>query len=248
MKKLFTILAAALCGTAGAFAQFCPTLNGAVYSYTDHKYGENASTSEARVTVTSVSTDDQGSTTVEMLEKTIAATLTTEPDSRSSAIFTTPDAPTTYIMINPETFKELICESIRNEIASSGQAVSESDLQQVLDQIRPTGKVQLILDPNAAEGSKIPNASLRVSVAMMNMSIHISGGKVLGRESVEVPAGTFDNCLKVSYIAKQNMGDMTEKTYITEWYADGVGVVKQEGRDKRGELINDRILNSITLP
>jgi hypothetical protein len=63
--------------------------------------------------------------------------------------------------------------------------------------------------------------------------------KVLGREDVSVPAGSFKNCLKVKSSSSevggtlQGMGGMSLNVVggefsTTAWYAPGVGLVKQE--------------------
>jgi hypothetical protein len=43
-----------------------------------------------------------------------------------------------------------------------------------------------------------------------------------GVESVTVPAGTFSNALKLMYIHTLSGATFTE----TQWYADGVGLIK----------------------
>ena len=80
------------------------------------------------------------------------------------------------------------------------------------------------------------------------MSFHITSGKILGKESVTVPAGTFENCLKVSYIEKSNMGEESMKEYVTAWYAPGIGLVKEESKTKGGELIELQTLESVSVP
>lgn len=61
--------------------------------------------------------------------------------------------------------------------------------------------------------------------------------KVIGRESVTVPAGTFKDCLKVIYITDTASGNINMmgqnftvtggKTRGVYWIADGIGVVKE---------------------
>ena len=138
--------------------------------------------------------------------------------------------------LSPEQMRELMVNTIQNELASAGQMISSSDLEQIMAQIRPSGKLQLTIDPTAEPETKIPAASIRVNVATMNVSIHISGGKVLGQEQITTPAGTFD-CIKISYIMKTNMAADSLKLYYTAWYAPGIGMVKEQGCDKKGKIM-----------
>jgi len=45
-------------------------------------------------------------------------------------------------------------------------------------------------------------------------------------ESVTVPAGTFDQCLKLILTRDDVFSDMVIKVNLTEWVAEGVGIVK----------------------
>jgi hypothetical protein len=62
--------------------------------------------------------------------------------------------------------------------------------------------------------------------------------------TVTVPAGTFDNCIKVygegsfsAYMDSVN-GQMDIPMSIEEWYAEGVGLVKQVRYELDGDVIN----------
>ena len=78
------------------------------------------------------------------------------------------------------------------------------------------------------EGSPIP----------MSMAVTISNRKVVGKETITTPAGTFD-CYKIT-----NTSHMKSKIGInfsadfsgTEWIAEKVGFVKSESFDKKGKL------------
>lgn len=243
MKKILTIALALVAGVC-ANAQLAPTTVGKVFTYSDVNTGENSHNHTVTSTVESVVTED-GTTTVKVVNHTETGTLKTVPDSKTTYIFGEgPSAPTTVLQMSADEMKELIANSIRSEISSSGQFVSEDDLNSLLNQMRPTGKLQLVIDPAAAVDSKIPNSSLRMSMEMMTMAMHISGGKFLGFEEVTTPAGTF-NCAKVSYVYKMNMGSASEKINNTAWFAEGVGLVKEEGR-MRGELVSTQTLTSIS--
>ncbi|HJN16471.1 MAG TPA: hypothetical protein QGH10_13290 [Armatimonadota bacterium] len=55
--------------------------------------------------------------------------------------------------------------------------------------------------------------------------------KIEAVEAVTVPAGTFEDCLKVVTTSKSGRGDRV----TTTWYAKGVGAVQTERPSRRGE-------------
>nr|NQU89259.1 hypothetical protein [Bacteroidota bacterium] len=90
-------------------------------------------------------------------------------------------------------------------------------------------------------GDILPDASIKVSVAtngftIMNMTINLKNRKVLAQESITVPAGTFD-CFKVSFDT-ETKAIVKVKISTVQWLAEGVGMVKSENYDKRGNLDN----------
>lgn len=49
-------------------------------------------------------------------------------------------------------------------------------------------------------------------------------------ENVSVPAGKFDNCLKITLIRDDVFSDIVVNVKITEWLAKGVGIVKSHAK------------------
>jgi len=87
-----------------------------------------------------------------------------------------------------------------------------------------------------ATGSPIP----------MDLKVNITDRKVLGKETVTTPAGTF-SCWKIS--SKSNlqmkMGINMNMNFSTvEWIAEKVGMVKSESYNKNGALIGYTLLVS----
>lgn len=88
-------------------------------------------------------------------------------------------------------------------------------------------------------GQNLPDASMTMKMAtsgvnLLSMSADISNRKVEAKENITTPAGTFD-CFKISYDIEVRFG-LKSNSSVTEWYADGVGVVKSESYDKKGKL------------
>ncbi len=105
-------------------------------------------------------------------------------------------------------------------------------------EIEMTGD-DLQLPSRLTVGQALPDATMQIKagtggMSIMNMTIEIVDRKVEGRETVETPAGTFD-CYKINQTTKTKM--LVSKTFTsTEWYAEGVGIVKSESYDKKGNV------------
>ncbi len=95
-------------------------------------------------------------------------------------------------------------------------------------------------------GQALNNGSATMSVSnqgmrIMTMSATITNRKVESKESITVPAGTFD-CFKITYNI-ETKSIFTVQATAAEWYAKGVGMIKQESYDKKGKLAGYTVLN-----
>jgi hypothetical protein len=80
--------------------------------------------------------------------------------------------------------------------------------------------------PDFQNAAEIPEATLDFKI--------LETGKIVGTETVEVPAGTFEDCLKIEYRTKTEMTatqptaleDLPGETATTLWFAPNVGIVK----------------------
>jgi hypothetical protein len=79
----------------------------------------------------------------------------------------------------------------------------------------------------------------------MNMIMDIVDRKVEAAESMTTPAGTFD-CMKLTQTEKMDMGMMKTTSSSKEWLAMGIGIVRQEHYNDKGELTGYMILTSVT--
>jgi hypothetical protein len=88
-------------------------------------------------------------------------------------------------------------------------------------------------------GQTLPDAYAEIKAGnsgmiMLTMQINVINRKVLGAEKVKTSAGEFE-CVKISHTMETKT--MVKKTHtIVEWYAKGIGLVKQETYDKKGVL------------
>ncbi|QAA81765.1 hypothetical protein EI546_08545 [Aequorivita sp. H23M31] len=96
-------------------------------------------------------------------------------------------------------------------------------------------------------GQTLPDANMtmKISISGMNMtmSMDILNRKVIGKETVTTPAGTFD-CYVVTYDTEVDMG-IRQKTSSKQWVAKGVGMVKQED-SKNGKIMDTSLLTKFS--
>jgi hypothetical protein len=88
-------------------------------------------------------------------------------------------------------------------------------------------------------GQKLPDGEMQIKASMNNlalitMSISISDRNVIGKETLTTPAGTFA-CVKLTQTT--TIGGLGNKSYTgTTWLAPGVGTVRSENYNKKGEV------------
>ncbi|NND62936.1 MAG: hypothetical protein HKN48_07045 [Flavobacteriaceae bacterium] len=97
-------------------------------------------------------------------------------------------------------------------------------------------------------GQELPDGGINVKINFsgmnMNMKTSIVDRKVVGKESVTTPAGTFE-CYVITSTTVMKMGtNMRNDT--KQWIAEGVGVVKVEDYNKSGKVRGMSLLTSFT--
>lgn len=99
-----------------------------------------------------------------------------------------------------------------------------------------------------SSGDALPDANITISaatggVSFLNMVVNISNRKVLGNETVTVPAGTF-NCYKITYDVETKLM-FKINTNVVEYINKGVGNVKTETYDKKGKMLSATVLSEV---
>lgn len=105
------------------------------------------------------------------------------------------------------------------------------------------------MKPGDALSLKPIKIKIKISIISMSSEITFDRYECTGRETVTVPAGTFD-----TYIIEEEMTNKAkafgisnkEKEYSKTWYAPGIGDVKSQTLDKKGRVVSESVLNSIT--
>lgn len=249
MKKLFVFAVMAAFGAMAASAQYFCTEKGKVFLY---KLVDNTEKKP---------TDTMLQTTFVEVEKSADGNI----NARVEDVMSLPDSPlseiktnmnyiydaktdvTTVVEMTAEDFRSMIVNTIKESAQAAGQYISEMELADLEKMMSSKGRLEVLIDPKAEVGSKIPNSTLRLNAGQMTMTMNIWEAKFLGTESVTVEAGTFD-CVKISYVMRTSSPNGNEKSNVTSWYAKGIGVVREIETDKKGNITKERNLSVIKDP
>lgn len=102
---------------------------------------------------------------------------------------------------------------------------------------------------NLSPGQTLPDAELIMTMSMasvtIKMEIKITNRKVVGNETISTSAGTFD-CVLITSDRELKMG-MNRTISSKQWLAEGVGMVKSEEYDKKGNLVSKSILTKFEM-
>lgn len=112
------------------------------------------------------------------------------------------------------------------------------------DEIKYKGDNTFSLSNEAKAGLTIPNRTYSAIENLLRTEVTISGATYMGTEKVNTRAGKFD-CLKISFLKRTKVLLKTTAWRITEWYAIGIGLVKSESYDTKGNLAAKTLLVKI---
>lgn len=241
--KTAATLAAAMLMTLAASAQYAPTKQGMTLTYTNTNTEANKTLESVDVVEAIECTD--GTTTVHIKSTLKSGDINGDLEMNSKSVYTTPDAPTKVIMMTGDEFKEFILKTIKMGLEEAGQ-FNPSQFDEITKAFKAKGELSLELNPAGATGDKIPTSKLRLDMGMQGATMFLSKGLIAGYESISTEAGTFDKCIKVTYEESQNSPQGAEKAYVTAWYAPEVGLVKEIKADKKGKVLEEQTLKSIT--
>jgi hypothetical protein len=124
-----------------------------------------------------------------------------------------------------------------HRILDTGRCEGNNTLNFVLDELgfRIDGSSNVAFSPSMRLTVKHPEPGDRlasnITVTSEGISVSILS-RVVGLEDVTVPAGRFDQCLKISldaYVGEDN--DHYHKTHL--WFAKGIGIVKMQRYEVR---------------
>lgn len=116
--------------------------------------------------------------------------------------------------------------------------------QAMAEELKLKGDNSFTIKKHASAGESIPDRTYSLISNMLKNEINISGAAYMGEEKVSTTAGKFD-CIKISYLKRTKIVLKTETVRVTEWYAEGIGLVKSESYNTKGEPDGKTILVKI---
>ena len=96
--------------------------------------------------------------------------------------------------------------------------------QAMAEELKLKGDNSFTIKKHASAGESIPDRTYSLIFNMLKNEINISGAAYMGEEKVSTTAGKFD-CIKISYLKRTKIVLKTETVRVTEWYAEGIGLV-----------------------
>ena len=188
-------------GATAASAQYMCSKQGTVFTYLEKVLeGEQKGEIESVTTVISVSSADGIETSV--LEEVQKISDFVELKTSNSYTYNPETGLTVYNMLEGEEYKKTIINMLVDAARATGTPVSDSNIAELDKSITTKGALVLDLPAEADPATKIPNKSLKLNMGPTQMSMNLWDTKYAGYEDVEVPAGKFENCLKVTYVLK----------------------------------------------
>ena len=116
--------------------------------------------------------------------------------------------------------------------------------QAMAEELKLKGDNSFTIKKHASAGESIPDRTYSLIFNILKNEINISGAAYMGEEKVSTTAGKFD-CIKISYLKRTKIVLKTETVRVTEWYAEGIGLVKSESYNTKGEPDGKTILVKI---
>ena len=116
--------------------------------------------------------------------------------------------------------------------------------QAMAEELKLKGDNSFTIKKHASAGESIPDRTYSLISNMLKNEINISGAAYMGKEKVSTTSSKF-NCIKISYLKRTKIVLKTETVRVTEWYAEGIGLVKSESYNTKGEPDGKTILVKI---
>lgn len=205
-------------------SKYYPMIEGASFEYTNYnKKGKTEGTSSYKVT--QVSTNGQNTSA------TMAIDL---KDEKGKEIYKTDYSFTCTGNMVTVDYKSLLPTSMLEQYKDMEIDISGTDLE---------------LPNDLSVGKQLSDANVTMKVSMggmnMNTTVDLVNRSVEKQESVTTPAGTFD-CY-VIYSDNKIKAVMVKNSFPSRvWFAEGVGMIKQESYNKNGKLIGSTELTNFS--
>ncbi len=111
----------------------------------------------------------------------------------------------------------------------------------MMDELKYKGDNTFTLVDGSQAGTALPDRYYKLLDGLVKKEYTISGGSYMGRETVSTTGGKY-NCIKISYLKRTKVVLKKTDQRIVEWYAKGVGLVKSETYNMKGDLDGKTLL------
>ena len=129
------------------------------------------------------------------------------------------------------------------QIAETQEEKKEEALEKVKAELfKLSGETRGI--PRYPKVGKLPDYEFHCKVNIIGIKVLGTDRRIVGKESIQTNAGTFDCFILEETITIKSMM-MKDVERIKSWYAYGIGMVKEITYDKNGNLISTMVLNEI---
>ena len=203
-------------------SKYYPMIDGASFEYTNYdKKGKTEGTASYQVIGVSTNADNTLATMAMKLD-----------DKKGKEIYKTDYKFTcTGNMVSID-YKSLIPASMLEQYKGMEMDISGTDLE---------------LPNNLSIGQQLSDANVTMKLSMsgitINTTIDLVNRNVEKKENVTTPAGTF-NCY-VIYTDNKVKAMMVKQAFPSRvWFAEGVGMIKQESYNKNGKLMGSTVLTA----
>lgn len=131
-------------------------------------------------------------------------------------------------------FQSLAAHTYREEANDSIRFV-QREYQKKWKRMNTQGSLFIPLHNSCQKGQPIPETESTIRMGRTKLRMQVKGSYE-GFESLSTSVGTL-HCLKVSYTFKIKMFPFSRTMQATEWYAEGIGMVRRDIFDKKGAHI-----------
>lgn len=226
----------ALCATTVSHAQYFSTKNGTELVYVNYdEYGQ--STSTETMTVRNATKKSSGSS-AEYIDKIVNQK--SKNNTSYSRFLWTYDSGYTVCT-------EDLMYGIYIDKDSDPDVYNEEIMNALKADYKFKGDNSFTLKNKPAGGEAIDDRSYSFYTSLVKKEeITITGGSYLASEEISTTAGKF-SCIKITYLQQTKSAVVKKETLrVTDWYAKGVGLVRRESYNTKGELQGKTILVRLT--
>jgi len=98
-----------------------------------------------------------------------------------------------------------------------------------------------VIPSRLAVGQELDEGTVKLTTMGMSFTSEILSHKVIGREELKTPAGTF-KCYIVEMTSEARVFGRKSTSTTRNWYARGLGSIKSETMDEDGNITGSQIL------